>query len=218
MRKLAVICGLVVLFVAPAIAQDQPQTDQSQAPSEQTEPVKPKRTYTTPKFELSGGYAYRTYYSNDGTTLGMNGWYVSFDDNLRSWIGVVGEVVDTGKNQGIVQGINLGDTHIYTFMVGPQIYPLKHHKLTPFGHFLYGAGYYRNTVGSLSGYGGSATNLVVRDWQGGGGLDLNVSQRWAVRLVQFDVGSANFFPNTSNFTNSTMKRVSVGIVYHFGQR
>ncbi|HXX19667.1 MAG TPA: hypothetical protein VEJ46_09710 [Candidatus Acidoferrum sp.] len=218
MKKLAVICGLVALFVVPAIAQDQPQSDQNQAPPEQTEPVKPKRTFVTPKYEISAGYAHRSYYSTDGTTLGMNGWYGSFEDNFHSWIGLIGEVAGTGKNQGIVQGVNLGKTNIYTFMVGPEVYPLRHRKLTPFGHFLYGAGYYRNTVPAISGFGAAATNIVVRAWQGGGGLDLNITHQWALRLIQFDVASSNFYPTTTSFVNSTMKRVSVGLVFHIGQR
>jgi len=218
MKKLAVICGLMALFVVPAIAQDQPQSDQNQAPPEQTEPVKPKRMSVTPRFEVSAGYAYRTYYSNDGTKLGMNGLYGSLDYNLRSWIGVAGEVVGVAQNQGISQNIVYGDTQIYTFMVGPQVYPLRHHKLTPFGHYFYGAGYYRNSVPPVGGFGSRVNNIVVRGWQAGGGLDLNVSRRWAVRLIQFDVGSANFYPNTSTFVNSLMKRVSVGIVFHIGQR
>lgn len=214
MRKLAAICGLLALFVVPAMAQDQSSSDQSQPSSEQTKPAKAKRTYTTPKFELSGGYAYRTYYSTDGATLGMNGWYGSFDDNLKRWIGLTAEAVGVGKNEGSLYG----DTHIYTFLVGPQIYPLTHRKLTPFGQVLIGVGYYRNVVPPFGDYPGKTTTSTVRAWQGGGGLDLKVSEHWSVRLVQVDFGSANFFPNTSSYVNRSMHRVSVGVVYHFGRR
>jgi hypothetical protein len=218
MRKLAAICGFLALFIVPAmtplIAQEQPQTDQSQTPPEQTPPAKPKRTHATPKFELSAGYAHRTYYSTDLTTLGTNGWYVSFEDNFKRWIGLDADVADTGENQGFI----LGNTHIYTFLVGPQVYPLGHRKLSPFGHFFYGAGYYRDDVPPCCGYRGNAITSLVRVWQGGGGLDLNLSQHWGVRVVQVDVASGNFFPNTSTYTNRSMLRVSAGVVYRFGQR
>jgi len=224
MKKRAVICSLLALFVVPAmaplVAQDQPPTDQSPTPTEQTEPVKVKRTHPTPKFEISAGYAYRKYYAPDGPavgvpgSIGMNGWYVSFNDNLRRWIGIAGEAVDTGTNQGLL----LGDTHIYTFMAGPQIYPLGHRKISPFGHFFYGGGYYRDKIAPFQEFGGNTITSLVRVWEGGGGLDMNLSQHWGVRLIEVDVGSANFFPSTQTFTNSTMKRVSVGVVYRFGQR
>ena len=224
MKKQAVICSLLALFVVPAmaplVAQDQPPTDQNQTPPAQTEPVKLKKTRITPRFEISAGYAYRKYYAPDGPAVGvpgnvgMNGWYVSFNDNLKRWIGIAGEVVDTGTNQGFL----LGDTHIYTFVAGPQIYPLGHRKLSPFGHFLYGGGYYHDNIPPFQEFAGNTITSLVRVWEGGGGLDMNLSQHWGVRLIEIDVGSANFFPSTSTFTNSTMPRVSVGVVYRFGQR
>ncbi|HXX44394.1 MAG TPA: hypothetical protein VEJ38_06675 [Candidatus Acidoferrales bacterium] len=227
MKKLAVFFGLFALLALPATAQDQAPTEQNQAPSDQggtssqeTHPVKVKKTYVTPKFEISAGYSHRTYYSPNGPEvgvpggIGMNGWYVSFDDNLIRWVGIAGEFADTGKNQGLL----LGDTHIYTFVVGPQIYPLGHRKLTPFGHFFFGGGYYRDDISRFSEFGPNSITSLVEVWEAGGGLDLNLSEHWGVRLIEFNVGSANYFPNTQSFTNSTSKRVSVGVVYRFGHR
>jgi len=231
MRKVAVICGLAGLFVLSAIsssrAQDQPPPEQGQAPSDQgqtpegqTEPVKVKRTSTVPKFQISAGYANRSYYATDGLglrvpgSIGTNGWYASFEDNLKKWIGVVGEVVDTGKNQGTI----LGTTHIYTFLVGPQVYPLGHRKVSPFGQFLYGVGFYDDKVPPCCGSNGNDITSTVRAWAGGGGLDLNLKEHWAVRLLEIDFTSANFFPSTQTYTNRTLRRVSVGVVYRFGKR
>ncbi|HTR47787.1 MAG TPA: hypothetical protein VMM16_10420 [Verrucomicrobiae bacterium] len=223
MKKLAAMCGLAILLLvpkmAPLMAQDQPP-DQTQPPSDQTqtEPVKAKRTYFVPKYEVSGGYTYRSYYSADGTTLGMNGWYASVDYNVYRWLGIVGEFADTAKNQGIIQGVPVGDTQIYTFLAGPQIYPFAHRKLSPFGRFMYGAKYYRDAVPTFGGFPGSTITSLVRGWQLGGGIDYNVTRRVGIRLIQFDVGSSNFFPNTQNFANRSLRSVSVGIVFHFGER
>jgi len=226
MRKRAVVCGLFVLFVAPAFTpllaqRQQPPADQSQAPSdqsqsssEQTQPSKAKRKYVNPKYELSGGYALRNYYSPNGNTLHMNGWYASFDYNWFSWFGVTGETVGTYHNEG---GLN-GDTNIYTLLIGPQFYPLRHRKLTPFGHFLYGAGWYRNSVGTYGGFPGRTVDTVVSSWELGGGLDLALKGHWGVRVVQIDTTHADFHPNTSSFTNRSLFRFSAGITYHFGQR
>lgn len=236
MRKLAVICGLLALFLlaplAPLFAQDQQSSssDQNQAPSDQTQsspeetkPVKAKRVYPTTKYELSGGYAFRTYYSEiEPTTLHLNGWYSSLDWNRFTWLGIAGEAAGTGINQSGVNNINgglYGKTTVYTFLVGPQVYPFRHHhKLTPFGHFLYGAGYYRNVVAPYGGFHGQVNSSLVRSWEAGGGLDLSFKEHWAVRVFEMDTTSANFFANTNAYTNRGLTRVSAGIIYHFGQR
>ena len=224
MNKLAAICGLIGLFVfsawAPLMAQDQPpqQTpDQSQAPGGETEPATPKRMYITPKYEFSGGYAYRGYYAATGTFY-MNGWYASADYNLFRWLGIAGEVADTSKNQGIIFGVPYGDTRIATFVAGPRIYPLAHHKLTPFGQLLFGAGYYRNTKPMFGTSPGKTISSTVHAWQIGGGVDYYFSRHVGARLVQLDIGSTNYFPNSSAFVNRTMRRVSFGVVLRFGQK
>jgi hypothetical protein len=233
MSKLAVVCGLFVLLIpsplAPLLAQDQQSSSaQTQTPSDQnhqtstsaeTKP-KAKRVYPVTKYELSSGYAFRTYYSNlQPNTLHLHGWYASFDWNHFTWLGIVGDVVGTSINQSGINNISgglFGKTTIYTFMVGPQFYPLRHRKLTPFGHFLFGAGYYRNTVNAYGGFLGQTHDSLVHAWQAGGGVDFSFKERWAVRLVQIDTTSANFFSNTN--TNRSLLRVSVGVVYHFGHR
>jgi hypothetical protein len=219
MRKLAVVCGLFMLFVLPALtplrAQDQQTpSDQSENPSEETKPPKPKRTYGVSKYELSGGYAFRTFYAPSLTTLDMNGWYASFDWNKFTWLGFVGEAVGTGYTQGLLNG----QTRIFTFQAGPQVYPLRHRKLTPFGHFLYGLGYYRQSISSYGGYAANSIQYTTSSWEGGGGLDLALKERWAVRLIQFDFVSANLVPASSTYTSRGLLRFSVGVVYHFGKR
>jgi len=236
-RILAAMCGLTFLTAVatkPALAQDQtppaqPQ-DQGQTPaaSDQTPPVKAKRSHPVSKYELSGGYALRTFYgyqylSNGALgsgTLHMNGAYGSLDYNRFRWLGFVGEAVASFKNQSSLSdngGLN-GNTSIYTFLFGPQVYPFGHRKLTPFGHFFYGMGWYRNSTNAFSGFPGNASDKFVRAWEAGGGLDLTIKGKWAVRLIQFDTTSANFFANTNNFTNRGLTRISFGVVYHFGQR
>lgn len=230
MKKLAVFCGLTALLIASASkvvrAQDQqPEQQPSEQPSDQNQPpeenkpAKPKRVYTVSKYELSAGYAFRTFYypsvlTNTGTTAHMNGWYASLDWNRFRWLGIVGEVTGTRANQGLLDG----DKSIYSFLVGPQVYPFRHHKVTPFGHFFYGGGWYQNSVPSFSAFGANVQNYFDRAWEAGAGVDLSLNQRWGVRLFEFDVMSSNFLPNTSTFSNAMLKRVSFGIVYHFGKR
>jgi opacity protein-like surface antigen len=178
-----------------------------------------KRTYITPKFELSGGYSRRSYYSPLGT-IGMNGWFGSLDYNWKRWLGVEGEGTGAGKNLGFseAEGLPLGALHIYTFLVGPKIYPLGHRKLTPFGHFLYGGAYYRNNGPPFAGLNFQTQTSTVKSWEAGGGIDFNLSSHWGIRLIEADYGSANFFPNTSSYSNQGSHRISFGFVYRFGER
>ncbi len=231
MRKLAVVCGLLVFVLplpAPLLAQDQQspsgesQTPSDQNPPEETKPAKAKPIYPAKKYELAGGYALRTYYAPfEPNALHLNGWFASLDYNRFTWLGFTGEAVGGGINQSGVNNIDgglYGKTSVYTLLIGPQVYPFRHHKVTPFAHFLFGAGYYRNVTSSYGGFPGGNHDSLVRAWEVGGGLDLAWRQRWTIRLVQLDTTSANFFSNTSTYANRSLIRFSVGVVYHFGHR
>ena len=211
MKKLAGLFGLLVMLVVPAMAQDTTAAQEKPAPAPE-EPAKVKRTYVTPKVELSGGYTFRQYYVATNTNIGMQGWYASGDYNLYRWLGVEGEVVGVSTNQGII----LGDTHIYTFMGGLRITPLGHRKVTPYGHVLYGEGYYRNVTQPLGGHGGATYTNTVSVWEAGGGLDYNVGRHWGIRLVEADFGGGKFL--NTGYSGQGSRRVSVGIVFRFGEK
>lgn len=213
MRKPAVLFGLFALLAAPAMAQDQSATQQENPPSAPQEPVKVKRPYITPKVELSGGYTYRTYYTASGT-IGMHGWYGSGDYNFFRWLGAEAEVTGAGKNEGTING----NLHIYSFLAGARITPLGHRKLTPYAHVLVGEALYRLQLPPLGVFLGSTTTITAHAYEVGGGMDLNLGRHWGVRLIEADTGSANFYPNSSNYRNQSSRRVSFGIVYRFGQK
>ena len=218
MKKLVGLFGLLALFVVPVVAQDSstaPQDQAPTAPAAPTEPVKVKRTYPTPKYEISGGFTYRTYYGPSASTIGMKGGFASFDYNFFRWLGLEGEVVGVS---GALKIPNLptDDIEIFTALAGPKIYPLGHRKITPFGHFLYGAGINTTAVPAFSGYGGNTSAVAVQAWEAGGGLDYNRWTHWGIRLIQFDYGVAKFLGNS--IPNQSSRRVSFGIVYRFGEK
>jgi hypothetical protein len=215
MKKLVGLFGLLALFIMPVAAQDTAAPPQDQAPTAPTEPVKVKHTYPTPKSELSGGFTIRGYYGLNGSTINMKGGFASYDYNFFRWLGLEGEVLGVSGLLKIPMQPAL-DVHIFTALAGPKIYPLGHHKFTPFGHFLYGAGINTTAVSAFGGYGGNASAVVVQAWQLGGGLDYNRWTHWGIRLIQFDYGSAKFLGN--NIPNQSSKRVSFGFVYRFGEK
>ena len=164
MKKLVGLFGLLALFVVPVVAQDSstaPQDQAPTAPAAPTEPVKVKRTYPTPKYEISGGFTYRTYYGPNASTIGMKGGYASFDYNFFRWLGLEGEVVGvTGAIK--IPNLPADDIRIFTALAGPKIYPLGHRKITPFGHFLYGAGINTTAIPAFSGYPGNSSAVAVQ--------------------------------------------------------
>jgi hypothetical protein len=215
MKKLVGLFGLLALFIIPVAAQDTSAPPQDQAPTAPTEPVRVKHRYPTPKAEISAGFTYRRYYAPNATTIGMKGGFASYDYNFFRWLGAEGEVLGvTGPLK--ISNQPTEDLHVFTVLAGPKIYPLGHHKLTPFGHFLYGAGINTTSVPPFSGYGGNASEVTVRAWQVGGGVDYYRWAHWGIRVIQVDYGVAKFLGG--NVPNQGSGRFSFGFVYRFGEK
>ncbi|MGD0955921.1 MAG: outer membrane beta-barrel protein [Candidatus Acidiferrales bacterium] len=219
--KKAGLFVLLVLFVLPAVARAQEGTQETPPTTPPAAPQAPAQTPAppvaaerhTPEYELSAGYNYRRFYFPDeptAPTLGMNGGYASLDRNFKSWLGAYAEISATYRGRGVY-----GDSSIYTLLVGPQLYPLRHRKLTPFGHVLFGAGYYRNAVPANGGFGSSVLSATAFAWGGGGGMDLYLKKHLGIRLFEYDYDIAHFYGGNVDHGSS---RISVGIVYRFGER
>jgi hypothetical protein len=218
MTKLVGLFALLVFFIQPALAQETQAPPADQAPTEPTaptEPAKVKHTYPTPRGEISGGFTLRGYYGPSATTIDMIGGYGSYVYNFYKWLGLEGEVVGV-KGTLKVSGLPPEDLRVFTALAGPKIYPLGHHRLDPFGHVLFGAGILASSVPEFAGYPGNSGATVVHAWEVGGGLDLNLTHHWGVRVVQLDYGVAKFLGN--NVPNQSSKRVSFGFVYRFGEK
>jgi hypothetical protein len=227
MRKLLGLSLLLAVFMLPTMAQEsqtppaqQPPSQstspsQQPAPGEETEPAKVKHVWEVSKHEVSGGFTYRQYYGPTATSVGMVGAYGSYQYNLRRWLGIEGEAL--GVNGSIkIPNLPRENLHVFTALAGPQIYPIGRHRLDPFGHFLYGGGFLITSVPAFSGFPSNTNTTVVKAWELGGGLDLAIKQRWAVRLIELDYVSAKFLGQ--GVPNQNGKRVSVGVVYRFGKR
>ncbi|MGH9718366.1 MAG: outer membrane protein [Candidatus Acidiferrales bacterium] len=212
MRRIVVLGGLLLLWIAPAVAQDGPAATQDQSVSAPV-PQAPvmKVPPETPKYEISGGYTVRSNYQTDTTKPYFNGFYGSFDRNIFHWLGAEAEFTRTAKNQGVITG----DSRVYTFLVGPTFYPFGHRKVTLFGHALYGLGVESTTTGPFAGFGVNTTAKGVRAWEAGGGLDWNRWQHWSIRLIEADFGGANF---TGAQAGGGSLRFSAGVVYRFGHK
>lgn len=219
MMKLAGICALLAAFAATTVAQDQSTSDQTAPASTSSTPQAPKkvkRAYTASKYELSAGFAHRSYYAPGGGTFGLIGWYASGEYNLKRWLGAEGEVTDTWYTVKSA-GFPPDTIYIYTFLAGPRFYPLGHRKITPFGHVLIGGGHYSSATPAFGGFHGATITSNAYTYEAGGGLDLNLWGHWGIRMIQADFGNANYVKNAS-VANRGSTRFSFGVVYHFGAR
>lgn len=210
---------LLVLFVLPVTARAQegggtqetpPAAPQApaQTPAATTTPHPPPINYLS-KYEVSGGFSYRKFYF-PGETLGTEGWFGSAEYNWKSHLGVYLDASGDYRDRGLT-----GASSIYGLLIGPQFYPFGHHRMTVFTHLLAGVGYYRNVIPANGGFAREVQNDTATAWGVGAGLDFYVKRHLAVRMFEYDYDRANFFGQGSLQGSG---RISVGVVYRFGNR
>lgn len=217
-----VLCGFLLLFAVSAAAQSSPRSTSDSAPqspsqpssssqdSAQNEPPQPPGPgpVEVAPYEISAGYNLRVFTLPNYARIGLSGGYGLFEYKILSRLSAAVEVSAAFRNQGVD-----GNLSIYHALFGPQIYPFKHRrKLTPFAHLLFGEAFYRNSYPPYGGFPAHVTTDSSFSWEGGAGLDLTRSTRWAVRLIEVDYASTKFLGNSSQ----NNYRVSIGFVYHFG--
>lgn len=150
-----------------------------------------------PKAEVFGGFSISSIAAGTPSTrTSFYGWQASVNGNLHRRLGIVG---DLGGQYKSLAGIGISN---YQYLFGPQI-SMRQEKVTPFVHTLFG-------VNRTSALGASSTNLGLGI---GGGLDINVSDRLALRVPQFD-----WTPIRAGgvWTNNVI-RIGIGLVFKAGQ-
>jgi hypothetical protein len=91
----------------------------------------------------------------------------------------------------------------------PQPWLEGKHKPQPFGQFLMGAAH---AGGGVAGLGDGSYEFALRL---GGGVDVPVSPRFAVRVIQLDYYLTEFTNATNNRQNNLL--VGAGIVFHWSR-
>ena len=188
----------------------------------------PATAQNTPAWEAFGGYSYARVDLTNLTHVNAHGWSASVTENLNSWFG--GTLETSGYYATptfIFDGtIYHPQSSVYTALYGPRFSYHGSKAFTPFGYVLIGAAFLR---GSQLGY--SASNIAFAATPGGG-LDVRVSNRAAIRFqgdyayTDFRSFETMFDPSTGIthlvLTGPRMRqnnfRVSAGIVLRFGQK
>jgi len=152
------------------------------------------------KFDLFGGYSYF-----NGSTSGvadrfsLNGWNVQGTYNVNRWLGAT---ADIGGYYGSPFHVS---THDYTFLFGPT-FTVRASHVTPYVHALFGVDRFHVNVIGASGT-DSAFAMAV-----GGGLDVPIKPKFAIRVAQVDWLRTNHFSAAQNNV-----RLSTGVVFRFGE-
>jgi|GEM_PF-1228529 len=168
------------------------------------------------KFDVYGGYTYQR--TGDA---GMNGFTGAVSGNVNSWLGFTGELTRHSKGVTVSDGQDvLGDVNvsILGFRFGPRFMKQHNDSVSTFAHVL--AGGYRMSANVESVLGGETIDVSASttgfSTAVGGGLDLRVSPRIAIRPAQLDwiyLGSMSIAGE--GFGGSNGFRYSGGIVLRF---
>jgi len=191
MRKLFAVFALLAISGIPTLAQDKPL------------------------FEVNGGYTFLDWQKPPIPILGesdylhYNGFNVGGAVHFTSIVSLALDLTGTYNSSGPF-------TRIYSYLVGPRLYPIGHHKLTPYIHGLAGAA----TFVFPADFGPSETKF---SFEVGGGVDWAVGKHLAIRLGQFDYQQTRFLHSEEIGLNAPPNnqdnfKYSAGVVLRFGEK
>jgi opacity protein-like surface antigen len=157
-----------------------------------------------PKLEVGGGFMYRSYNIQFAPRQNEYGWFATGDYNLTSWLGI-----DADIDEGFVSSNSVTDEYRHvTYLFGPQVYPLGHHRFTPFAHVLFGGFYFTFPTDGFS------DNAFAFDF--GGGVDFNLTHHIAIRPVQLDYEQdRNFGGGTTGNPIQNNFKYKAGVIFNF---
>lgn len=155
---------------------------------------------STPKAELSPGYSYAGESSH--------GFDLSLAVNVNRWLGVVADV--GGQYTNIEDEVSRESIRTHSFLFGPRV-SVRRKRVTAFAHALFGTSHINSDATELGQVFLFSDNSFAMAL--GGGLDININDRFAVRAIQVDYLRTRFFDETQN-----KGRVTVGVVFRFGKK
>jgi hypothetical protein len=147
-------------------------------------------------FEVSGGYAYLNEQTNSQRV--PRGWTGGVAASVNRWFTIAGEVA--GSYLPALDATSTSPS-IYSFLAGPRYVFRVQERVTAFGQFLIG-----DVHASTGAYSAAAATDDLA-YQPGGGIDIRVAPRWAVR-VQGDFRAVRETGTTSN-----QERFVAGVVF-----
>ncbi len=175
-----------------------------------------QETAETPKAEIGLNYSYTRI--NPGGTFGSynaNGGFADVAYNFNKYFSAVADL--GGNFSGTQNGVALNNT-TFEYLFGPRV-NFRHSRFTPYAQALFGGVRYSNGFNPTSAdprLGTSQNNFAAAF---GGGLDINVSQHFAVRPFQVEYLMTQIQPGSTNlnYTQNNL-RYSAGVVLRLGSK
>lgn len=173
----------------------------------------------SPHWEVFGGYSMqhstvREYYKSTPIIYSirnldesLTGWTVSFTENLsRKRIGGTLEV--SGHYKSPVLLTVTTRQRIHSIMYGPRVSILKNGPIRPFAHVLVGLAHAEAAIKPTGAHG---SDYAIAEALGGG-VDIRIGKKVAVRALQAEYFRANLLG-----TKPHSYRASTGIVFYLGK-
>lgn len=172
---------------------------------------------SAPRVEVFGGYSLL---HTPGADTTFHGWDTSATVNFNRWLGFEADVSAVyfdytffypADNEGRPDRTLKSYGYVSHYLFGPK-FALRRSRYIPFAHALFGMshGIQHNTLsvpGGSTSFDGSVNQFAMAL---GGGLDLNLSRRIALRPLQADYVLDRFYGlNVNRF------RYSSGVVFRF---
>ena len=184
----------------PAPAQPEPAAAQPQpAPQPEVAPVRDatvRSSWERPNptgrrqslIEVFGGYTFTRFDNGGGTFTNLNGFMGAFAINIKPWVQFAG---DSSYNFVTTNGVK---TTLYGNHYGPRFFYRVRNRwnITPFGEAFIGG---TRLATSVSGTGGYSTSDNEISYKFGGGIDMNPSKHFEIRIIDFDYYRTAFGTN-----------------------
>ncbi|HEV3216687.1 MAG TPA: hypothetical protein VGZ27_13230 [Vicinamibacterales bacterium] len=122
------------------------------------------------KFEIAGGYSFLR---DPATSQNFQGALASVSGAVTSWLDVVGEIGTDTQKASLPTDV---PQHVHAFVAGPRYIVRPIRRVALFGQVLVGAAVSNAVVDNIE---SSGTHLAI---QPGGGVDIGVLAKWAVRF------------------------------------
>ena len=160
----------------------------------------PAAAQEAPKAEVFGGYSW--------AGGNFHGWNASVTGNITRRLGIVADF--SGHYGSEQDGTILVRENAHSFLFGPRV-SFRGKRLSPFVYALFGATRFQERA-TISGQRLSRSDTGFSSALGGG-LDIRVNDRLAVRAFQLDYFRPNFFGEAH-----TRGRLAFGVVLNLGKK
>ena len=167
---------------------------------------------SVPKGTVSLGYTYINANAPPGgcKCFGTNGGFAGGSYRVKDWLSVAGEFDASHANDISILG---QDLTLKTFTAGPRV-SLIRNRYVPFGQVLFGIAHGSDSYfPEGAGYSSTANSFA---YTAGGGLDIQLNHRLAVRAFEAQFLRTGFPNGGNNAQNHLM--INAGIVIKLGAR